>query len=95
MIIFVALNFYFENQKKKEILLSENYIQAKVYIERGNKVKAKDVLMDLILSNNSTYSILSLFLVLDQNLITDHKVISGLFDHLIENNEFEKEIKNL
>ena len=36
VIIFVALSYYFENKKEKKILLSENYVQAKIYIEKDD-----------------------------------------------------------
>ena len=35
------------------------------------------------------------FLILNADLIKDHKEISKLFDHLLENNNYEDEIKNL
>ena len=34
-------------------------------------------------------------MVLDHNLINDHNEINILFDHLLENNKFDEEIKNL
>ena len=95
VIIFVALSYYFENKKEKKILLSENYVQAKIYIEKDDKIRAKEILKDLILANDSTYSALSFFLMLDQKLINDYNEISDLFNHLLKNNEFNKEIKNL
>ena len=35
------------------------------------------------------------FLILNQNLISDYKELSVLFDHLLANNKFEKEVRNL
>ena len=32
---------------------------------------------------------------MNQNLITDYRELSGLFDHLLENNKFSKEERNL
>ena len=32
---------------------------------------------------------------MNQKLITDHKEISLLFDHLLKNNKFSKEVRNL
>ena len=32
---------------------------------------------------------------MNQNLITDYKELSGLFDHLLANNKFSKEVRNL
>ena len=95
IILFGSLIFYFENQEKKNILLSENYIQAKIYLENGNKNEALNTLKKVIFANDSTYSTLSFFLILNQNLISDYKEISALYDHLLENNNFEKELRNL
>ena len=95
VILLGSLSFYLENQKKKKILLSENYIDAKIYIESGNKNEALNTLKTVIFANDPTYSTLSFFLILNQNLITDRKEISALYDHLLENNKFEKELRNL
>ena len=38
---------------------------------------------------------LSLFLILNENLISEKEEISNLFDHVLANNKFEKEIGNL
>ena len=90
-----SFSFYLENKEKKKVLLSENYLQAKIYLEEGNKDKAIDVLKEVIFANDPTYSTLCLFLIMNQNLITDHKELSTLFDHILENNNFEKEVRNL
>ena len=95
IILFGSLSFYLENQERKKILLSENYIQAKIYLENGNKNEALNTLKKVIFANDSTYSTLSFFLILNQNLISDYKEISALYDHLLENNNFEKELRNL
>ena len=95
IILFGSFSFYLENQERKKILLSENYIQAKIYLENGNKNESLNTLKKVIFANDSTYSTLSFFLILNQNLISDYKEISALYDHLLENNNFEKELRNL
>ena len=95
IILLGSLSFYLENQERKKILLSENYIQAKIYLENGNSNEALNTLKKVIFANDSTYSTLSFFLILDQNLISDYKEISALYDHLLENNNFEEELRNL
>jgi len=94
-ILLGALGFYLENKEKKKLLLSENYVQAKIYLANGNKNQAAEILKEVIFANDTTYSTLSFFLILNENLIKDYKEQSVLFDHLLENNDFEKEIKNL
>ena len=42
-----------------------------------------------------TYSPLSLYFIIDNNLVADNKKINSLFDILIEKTSLEEEIKNL
>ena len=95
IVLFGSLSFYLESKEKKKILLSENYIQAKIYLENGNENEALNILKKIIFANDPIYSTLSFFLILNQKLISDHKEISALYDHLLENNKFEKELRNL
>ena len=94
-IILISFSIHFENKEKNKILLSENYVQAKIYLENGSKDEAISLLKKVIFANDPTYSTLSFFLILNQNLVTDHEKLSTLFDHLLNNNKFEKEVINL
>ena len=94
-ILLGSFSFYLENKEKKRIMLSEHYVQARIYLENGNKNKAVSILKKVIFANDPTYSTLSFFIILNQNLVTDYKELSTLFDHLLDNNKFEKEVKNL
>ena len=95
MLVFGSFSIYLEKKEKKKVLLSENYLQAKIYLEGGNKNKAIDILKEVIFANDPTYSTLCLFLIMNQNLITDYRELSALFDHLLEKNKFSKEERNL
>ena len=95
IILFGSFNFYLESKEKKKILLSENYLQAKIYLENGDRNKAISTLKEVIFANDPTYSTLCLFLIMNQKLITDYKELSDLFDHLLTNNKFSKEVRNL
>jgi len=95
IIIIASYSYYQGSKERKKILLSENYIEAKVYLERGNKEKAKEILKNIVFANDPSYSTLSFFMILNQNLINEKVEIVKLFDHLIKNNKFDKEIKNL
>ena len=95
-IIVISSYSYYKNSKdRKKILLSENYIEAKVQLENNNKDKALEILKKIIFSNDASYSTLSFFMILNENLINDSNEIAKLFDHLLKNNKFEKEIENL
>ena len=95
IIAIASVSFYLVAKEKKKILLADNYLTAKVNLENGDRNKAKNFLKTVIFANDSTYSTLSLFLILNENLIVDQGELSNLFDHVLENNKFEKEIKNL
>ena len=95
IIFFGTFNLYLIKKENEKILLSENYVQAKIYLADGKKSEAVNILKNVIFSNDPTYSTLCLFLILNENLITDYNELIVLFDHVLENNNFEKEIKNL
>ena len=46
IIIFASYSYYQASKEKKKILLSENYIQAKIYLESGNKTEALEILKE-------------------------------------------------
>lgn len=89
------LTFSLEKKKKDKILLSENYIQSQIYLEEGKKNEAKQILKKIIFEDDDTYSILGLFSILDNNLITEPEELIKLFNHVLENNKFENEFRNL
>ena len=91
----ISFSFYTVSREKKQILLADNYIVAKFYLQNNERDKGRKILKEIILANNRTYSTLSLFLILDEDLFDDQSEISNLFDHLLANNEFEQEVKNL
>ena len=87
--------FYLDRKVKKREDLSQKYVQAKIYLENKNKIDATKILKKIVYLNDPTYSSLSLFLVIDNNLISDNKEVSLLFDHILKSNKFKNEIKNL
>ena len=95
IIILISTIFYLNHKEKKIASLSSNYVRAKIILKNGDKDTAKNILNEIVLSNNPTYSALSFFLMLNENLIEDKNKISNLFDHLLKNNKYEKEIKDL
>jgi len=94
-IILLSTLYYYNTKEKKQILISENYIQAKVYLQNENKDAATKILKKIIYADDPTYSTLSFFMIMNQNLINDHNEVLKIFDYLLKNNKFDKEIKNL
>lgn len=95
IIIVGSFGFYSTLKEKKKTFLAESYIDAKIYLANNDKNTAKNILKEIIYANDSTYSTLSFFLILNQKLIKEQEELSNLFDYVIENNIFEKEEKNL
>ena len=95
IISLASITYYYNSQEKKKILLSEKFVRAKIYLANDKRSEATDLLKSVINANDATYSTLSLFLLLNQNLITDYNELSVMFDHVLKNNKFDKEIKNL
>ena len=95
LILVISTVYLAESNKSKRIALADNYIEAKIYLANNDKEKAKSILEKIIFSNDSTYSTLSLFLYLNENLTTDQEKLVGLFNQVLENNKFEKEVKDL
>ena len=95
LILTFCLLFYGNVNEKKKIKLAENYFEAKLYIQNNENEKANDILKEIIFANDNTYSTLALFLVINENLVKDKTELSNLFDHVLENNNFKDEMKNL
>ena len=60
-----------------------------------NKEKTTNKLKQIIKLKDATYSPLSLYFILDNNLISNRGEINTLFDTLISKTSLDKEIKNL
>ena len=95
VVFIISIGIYLNFKEKNRILLSENYIQAKVFIEIGENEKAREVLEKIIKSNDSTYSLLSLYLMQKQNLILNDQELSDLYQYLLKEIKFSKEEKDL
>ena len=93
--IIISISFYAENKKYKIILLSDSYVEAKIYLQGGKRDKAKNKLQEIIFAKDSTYSSLALFLMIKENLLENDQEKMELFNHILENNKFDKEVKNL
>ena len=95
IISLASIIFYLEKKEKEKTLLAESYIEAVVYSKNGDRNKAVNILREVIFANDSTYSTLSLFLILNENLILEKEELLHLFNHVLKENKFEKEVKNL
>ena len=83
---------YLLNKKKN---ISDNYNS--IIIDYSEKTKEKTInsLIEIIKKKDPTYSPLSLYFIIDNNLVVDKPKINSLFDILIKDTSLENEIKNL
>ena len=79
--------------KKKEI--SDNFNSITIKFKEDNKESTANQLIEIVNKKDPTYSPLSLYFIIDNNLVTDQNIVNSLFDTLIENTSLDKEIKNL
>ncbi len=79
--------------KKKEI--SDKFNLITINYSDKNKEKTVNSLIELINKKDPTYSPLSLYFIIDNNLVSEKSKINSLFDLLINNTSLNKEIKNL
>ncbi|MDC0875451.1 hypothetical protein OAP78_00780 [Candidatus Pelagibacter sp.] len=97
VIIIILVGAYsfdkYQTNKKKEISNKYNLTTLK-YSENSKDITAKK-LIEVINEQDSTYSPLSLYFIIDNKLITDQSEINGYFNVLIEKTSLDKEIKNL
>ena len=94
-IILIAVFGYQESNKQKKIQISNKYNSLIIMYSQDNKEETINSLIEIIYKKDSTYSPLSLYFIIENDLILDPKKINELFDVLINETSVEKEIKNL
>ena len=79
--------------KKKEI--SENFNSITIDYSDNKKKITAERLIEIINKKDPTYSPLSLYFIVDNNLINNQEKVNSLFDLLIDETSLKAEIKNL
>ena len=100
IIIFIILSLliffgYSEFKKNQKIKLSNLYNSIIIEYDDTKKIEAAENLIQIVNKKDPTYSLLSLYFIIDNNLISDKNQINTLFDILIKETSLDKEIKNL
>ena len=98
LIILIVLISYFaygDYEKKQKLKISDQYNLNVTEYSDINKEKVKNSLIELIYKNDPTYSPLSLYFIIDNELINQKNTINELFDIIIDETSLDKEIKNL
>jgi len=97
-VIVILLIGYFafgEYQDRKKIKISDSFNAITINYSESNKEKTAKDLIQIINEKNSTYSPLSLYFIIDNELISEKNKINELFDVIIYETSLDKEIKNL
>ena len=94
LIIFITFFLWKGNQNKKDILISEKYIKAGLFLSNNKFEEAKNTYEDLILSNNKFYAVLALNTILEKNLVKDKQKIFKYFNK-VEKLNLSNEQKDL
>ena len=97
ILLLIVLSFYSyqaynEGLKEK---ISDKYNNTVIEYKNGDKTKTIKLMKEIIEEEDSTYSPLALYFLIDNNLIKNQKEINDLFDILINKTSLDKEIKNL
>ena len=97
-VIIILLISYFafgEYQDRKKIKISNSFNLITINYSESNKEKTVKDLIKIINEKNPTYSPLSLYFIIDNELINEKNKINELFDVIIYETSLDKEIKNL
>ncbi len=96
IVILIICYFAFgEYQDRKKIKISDSFNTITINYSESNKEKTAQDLIQIVNEKNSTYSPLSLYFIIDNELINEKKIINELFDVIINETSLDKEIKNL
>ncbi len=95
IIIIISVFIYdkYSTNKKKEI--SDKFNSITIDYSEKTKNKTVNSLVEIINKKDPTYSPLSLYFIIDNNLVSDKSKINRLFDILIKETSLDSEIKNL
>ena len=95
LVIIIGYLSIHEMKKQNKIKLANQFNITIINFKIDNKQTTIDQLIKLINENDSTYSPLALYFLIDNNLIDNHSEINVLFDELINETVLDQEIKNL
>ena len=96
-IVLLIISFFgygeFKDYQREKV--SNLFYSTIIDYDGNNKEKTTNKLKQIIKLKDATYSPLSLYFILDNNLISNRSEINSLFDTLISKTSLDKEIKNL
>jgi len=95
--ILLAISYFLflEIKERNKIKLAEKYNKIKMEYTINNKEGTKSKLIEVVYKNDTTYSPLALYFMIDNEILTQNDEINKLFDQIINKTKLDKEIKNL
>ena len=95
LIIIIGGYSFDKYQSNKKQQISDDFNLVTIEYSENNKKKTTNRLIEIINEKDPTYSPLSLYFIIDNELISDQKQINELFDILIDKTTLDDEINNL
>ena len=95
LIGFIVVYGFEKYQANIKQQISDDFNLVTIEYSENNKEKTTNKLVEIINKKNPTYSPLSLYFIIDNELISDQKQINELFDTLIHKTTLDDEINNL
>ena len=95
LIIISSLFLYKEYTIKKKSKISDQFNNVVISYNEKNKSNTLDKLDSIILSKDTTYAPLSLYFILENNLLEKQEKINKYFDIIINEIELDEDLKNL
>tara|TARA_B100000073_G_scaffold139343_1_gene114582 strand:- start:145 stop:789 length:645 start_codon:yes stop_codon:yes gene_type:complete len=97
-IILIFIITYFallEFKKNKKIKIAEKYNELVSQYQNNEENNLKNNFIQIIFENDSTYSPLALYFLIDNQLVQNKDELNSLFDQVINKSKLDYEIKNL
>ena len=97
VLVLIVIGVYsydkYTTDKKRQI--SDNFNAITIDHSESAKETTLNKLLEIINQKDPTYSPLSLYFIIDNNLLSDQSEVNKLFDVIIDETSLDKEIKNL
>ncbi len=94
ILILISISVYTwtdKKENKKRENLSEKYIDAKILLSEKKDIEALNILKEVIKKKDTTYSVLSLYLIIDRELEKNETKILGYFNQVISISGLKKD----
>ena len=95
VISLIAFFSFKEYSKREKVNISNLYYSTIIEFNENSSKQSADILESIVNKKDPTYSPLSLYFIIDNNLIKDQEKVNELFDEVINKTPLKNEIKNL